>query len=39
MRDGDGLLDRLLAAAEAGGRIGTVIEVLVLRALAQQARR
>jgi LuxR family maltose regulon positive regulatory protein len=33
-----GLLDRLLAAAEEGGRVGTVIEVLALRALAEQAR-
>jgi LuxR family transcriptional regulator, maltose regulon positive regulatory protein len=41
--DGDGdslrkatsLLQRLLVAAEAGGRTGTVIEVLVLQALAQ----
>ncbi len=32
-----GLLQRLLTAAEDGGRIGTVIEVLVLLALAQQA--
>ena len=32
-----GLLPRLLAAAEAGGRKGTAIEVLVLQALAQQA--
>ena len=31
------LLDRLLEAAEAGGRWGTVIEVLVLQALAHQA--
>jgi LuxR family maltose regulon positive regulatory protein len=31
------LLDRLLAAAEAGGRQGSVIEILVLQALAQQA--
>ncbi len=31
------LLQRLLAAAEAGGRIGTVIEVLVLQALARHA--
>ena len=31
------LLDRLLAAAEAGGRLGTVIEVEILRALAHQA--
>ena len=32
-----GLLPRLLAAAEAGERMGTAIEVLVLQALAQQA--
>jgi LuxR family maltose regulon positive regulatory protein len=31
------LLERLLPAAEAGGRTGRVIEVLVLRALAHQA--
>ncbi len=31
------LLERLLLAAEAGGRTGRVIEILVLRALAQQA--
>jgi LuxR family transcriptional regulator, maltose regulon positive regulatory protein len=31
-----GLLDRLLAAAGAGGRTGTVIEVLVLEALARR---
>ncbi|MBO0771064.1 MAG: tetratricopeptide repeat protein, partial [Actinobacteria bacterium] len=31
------LLERLLAAAEAGGRTGRVIEILVLQALAQQA--
>jgi LuxR family maltose regulon positive regulatory protein len=29
-------LERLLAAAEAGGRLGTVLEVLVLHALASQ---
>ena len=34
-----GLLDRLLAAAEAGGRTGTVIEILVLRALASRSAR
>ncbi|HVL26373.1 MAG TPA: LuxR C-terminal-related transcriptional regulator, partial [Thermomicrobiales bacterium] len=33
-----GLLDRLLAAAEAGGRTGRVIEILVLRALAHHAQ-
>lgn len=32
------LLERLLAAAEAGGRTGTVIEILVLQALAAHAR-
>ena len=32
------LLERLLGAAEAGGRTGSVIEILVLRALADQAR-
>jgi LuxR family maltose regulon positive regulatory protein len=32
------LLGRLLAAAEAGGRTGSVIEILVLQALAHQAR-
>src|SRR5260370_23157765 len=31
------LLERLLPAAEAGGRAGRVIEILVLRALAHQA--
>jgi LuxR family transcriptional regulator, maltose regulon positive regulatory protein len=31
------LLERLLLAAEAGGRTGRVIEILVLRALAHQA--
>jgi LuxR family maltose regulon positive regulatory protein len=31
------LLERLLRAAEAGGRTGRVIEILVLRALAHQA--
>ena len=33
------LLGRMLGAAEAGGRMGSVIEILVLRALALQARR
>ena len=32
------LLERLLAAAEAGERAGTVIEILVLQALARHAR-
>jgi LuxR family maltose regulon positive regulatory protein len=31
-----GLLERLLKAAEAGGRMGSVIEILVLQALAYQ---
>ena len=33
-----GLLQRLLPAAEAGGRTGSAIEILVLQALAQQMR-
>jgi LuxR family maltose regulon positive regulatory protein len=33
-----GLLDRLLAAAQAGGRDGSVLEILILLALAHQAR-
>jgi LuxR family maltose regulon positive regulatory protein len=33
-----GLLDRLLGAAEGGGRMGSVIEILVLRALALKKR-
>jgi LuxR family maltose regulon positive regulatory protein len=32
------LLERLLAAAEAGGRMGSVIEILVVQALARRAR-
>jgi len=36
--DALGLLDRLLGAAEGGGRMGSVIEMLALRALALQAR-
>jgi LuxR family maltose regulon positive regulatory protein len=35
----EGLLHRLLAAAEAAGRIGAVMEVLVLQSLAEQAAR
>ncbi len=35
--DAVGLLDRLLAAAEDGQRAGTVIEILLLQALARQA--
>jgi ATP/maltotriose-dependent transcriptional regulator MalT len=37
--DALGLLDRLFRAAGGGGRMGSVIEILVLRALALQARR
>jgi LuxR family maltose regulon positive regulatory protein len=37
LREASGLLDRLLAAAESGGRAGTVIEIEVLRALALRA--
>ena len=33
-----GLLERLLEAAEEGGRTGSVIEILVLQSLASQAR-
>jgi LuxR family maltose regulon positive regulatory protein len=33
-----GLLERLLLAAEAGGRMGSVIEILVLQALAHQVQ-
>jgi LuxR family maltose regulon positive regulatory protein len=36
--DADGLLRRLLEAAEKGGRLTIVIEVLVLQALARQLR-
>ncbi|MGY1811054.1 LuxR C-terminal-related transcriptional regulator [Blastococcus sp. SYSU D00669] len=38
LRAATGLLDRLLSAADAGHRTGSVIEILVLRALAAQAR-
>ncbi|HEY5049648.1 MAG TPA: LuxR C-terminal-related transcriptional regulator, partial [Acidothermaceae bacterium] len=37
LHDATGLLQRLLEAAEEGGRTGSVIEILVLQALAQQA--
>jgi LuxR family maltose regulon positive regulatory protein len=37
VRAADHLLDRLLAAAEAGDRTGSVIEILVLQALARHA--
>ncbi len=36
MREASRLLERLLPAAEEGGRTGSVIEILVLRALAHQ---
>ena len=36
MLDAMGLLERLLKAAEAGGRTGSVIEILILQALAHQ---
>jgi LuxR family transcriptional regulator, maltose regulon positive regulatory protein len=36
LREATRLLERLLPAAEAGGRTGRVIEILVLRALAHQ---
>ena len=38
LEDALGLLERLLAAAQDGGRGGSVLEVLILQALAQQAR-
>jgi LuxR family maltose regulon positive regulatory protein len=37
IREAMGLLSRLLEAAEKGGRTGSVIEILVLQALAHQA--
>ena len=33
-----GLLERLLKAAEEGGRMGSVIEILVLQALAHEVQ-
>ncbi|TDN91534.1 serine/threonine-protein kinase [Microbacterium sp. BK668] len=38
LADALSLLDRLLGAAEAGGRVGSVIEILALHALADRAR-
>jgi LuxR family maltose regulon positive regulatory protein len=38
IHDAQGLLERLLLAAEEGGRKGSVIEILVLQALAHQAQ-
>jgi LuxR family maltose regulon positive regulatory protein len=37
--DAQQLLERLLQSAEAGGRAGSAIEILILQALALQARR
>ncbi len=37
LHDALGLLGRLLAAAEAGGRVGSVIEILLLQALVHEA--
>ena len=39
IHDAAGLLDRLLKAAEAGGRIGSMIEILILQALVHHAQR
>jgi LuxR family transcriptional regulator, maltose regulon positive regulatory protein len=39
VHEATGLLERLLPAAEAGGRTQRVIEILILQALAGQARR
>src|SRR6185437_5934500 len=39
LQRGIGLLHRLETAAAAGGRVGTLIEILVLQALAHQAAR
>jgi LuxR family maltose regulon positive regulatory protein len=38
MHEAVGLIERLLQAAEEGGRIGSVIEILVLLALAHEAQ-
>jgi LuxR family maltose regulon positive regulatory protein len=38
VHDAAGLLERLLHAAEQGGRVGSVIEILALQALAHQAQ-
>jgi LuxR family maltose regulon positive regulatory protein len=38
LRETAALLDRLQKAAEAGGRLGSLIEILVLQALAHQAQ-
>jgi LuxR family maltose regulon positive regulatory protein len=39
LREATGLLERLLQAADAGGRVGSAIDILVLQALAHEARR
>lgn len=36
LQDAMGFLERLLKAAEAGGRMGSVIEILILQAIARQ---
>ena len=38
LREASELLDRLRQAAEEGGRLGSVVEILILQALAQQAQ-
>jgi LuxR family maltose regulon positive regulatory protein len=38
LQEATGLLERLLRAADAGGRTGSVIEILVLQALAHRVR-
>jgi LuxR family maltose regulon positive regulatory protein len=38
LREAIGLLERLLSAAEEGGRMGSAIEILVLQAIANQMR-
>ena len=38
IREAIGLLERLLKAAQEGGRMGSVIEILILQALAHQAQ-
>ncbi|MGE3596593.1 MAG: LuxR C-terminal-related transcriptional regulator, partial [Dehalococcoidia bacterium] len=39
LRAAEGLLERLLEAAEAGGRTGSIIEILILKAIVQRAMR
>jgi LuxR family maltose regulon positive regulatory protein len=38
IREASGLLERLLKAAQGGGRMGSVIEILILQAFAHQAQ-